>query len=461
MTFNQHHNLSQQLQTSTILVVDDNPTNLEVLSATLENHGFTVSVAIDGENALSQAEYLNPDLILLDVMMPGIDGFEACRTLLSNPKTQNIPVIFMTALADPMEKVKGFELGAVDYITKPFQQEEVIARVNLHLRLSFLNKTIAEQNQRLEQQVAERTAALTQALETLQRSQLQLVQSEKMSSIGQLMAGIAHEINNPLGFINGNLSLAQEGFTNLLDHLQLYQAEFPQANDKILDHAESIDLDFLIADLPKLTKSLRVGCDRIKDISNSLRIFSRSDTERRVRFRIEEGLEVTLMLLRHRLKAVDQIPEIHIVKDYGKLPEIDCYAGQLNQVFMNLLANAIDALHSSGYTASMVKRGEAKQPTIWVKTEWIHCEPKLHDIVRIAIRDNGLGIPPHLQSKIFESLFTTKPVGKGSGLGLSISRQIVEETHGGKLMLTNTSSEGTEFTIEIPVHEIENPSEKN
>ncbi|WP_103668504.1 sensor histidine kinase [Pseudanabaena sp. BC1403] len=454
MNFNQ----PLPLQPSTILIVDDNPTNLEVLSTTLEDHGFTVSVAIDGENALSQAEYLEPDLILLDVMMPGIDGFEACRLLLSNPKTQNIPVIFMTALADPTEKVKGFELGAVDYITKPFQQEEVIARVNLHLKLSSLNKTIAEQNQHLEQQVVERTAELTQALETLQKSQLQLVQSEKMSSIGQLMAGIAHEINNPLGFINGNLSLAQEAFANLLNHLQLYQAEFPKVSDKIIDHAELIDLEFLLTDLPALTKSLRVGCDRIKAISNSLGIFSRSDTEHRVSFKIEEGLEITLMLLRHRLKSVDQIPEIHIIKDYADLPKVACYAGQLNQVFMNLLANAIDALHASGYTVSMVKRGEAKQPTIWVKTELLQCETRLDDKVRITIRDNGLGIPPNLQTKIFESLFTTKPVGKGTGLGLSISREIVEEIHGGKLTLTSTSSEGTEFTIEIPVYD---PSEKD
>ena len=446
-------NQTVPLQPSTILVVDDNITNLEVLSTTLEDHGFTVSVAIDGERALSQAEYLKPDLILMDVMMPGIDGFEACRLLLSNPKTQNIPVIFMTALADPTEKVKGFETGAVDYITKPFQQEEVIARVNLHLKLSFLNKTIAEQNQHLEQQVVERTAALTEALETLQKSQLQLVQSEKMSSIGQLVAGVAHEINNPLGFINGNLSLAQEGFTNLIDHLQLYQSEFPNVSDKILNHAEFIDLEFLLADLPKLTKSMRVGCDRIKGISNSLRIFTRSDNEHRVSMNIREGLEITLMLLRHRLKSVDQLPEIHVVKDYGDLPEIDCYAGQLNQVFMNLLANAIDALRSTGHTVSMIKRGEAKQPTIQVKTEWVQCEPQLNDKVRISIRDNGLGIPPNAQPKIFESLFTTKPVGKGTGLGLSISRQIVEETHGGKLSLTSTSSEGTEFTIEMPVHD--------
>jgi signal transduction histidine kinase len=294
---------------------------------------------------------------------------------------------------------------------------------------------------------------LTQALETLQKSQLQLVQSEKMSSIGQLVAGVAHEINNPLGFINGNLSLAQEGFTNLIDHLQLYQSEFPNVSDKILNHAELIDLEFLLADLPKLTKSMRVGCDRIKGISNSLRIFTRSDNEHRVSMNIREGLEITLMLLRHRLKSVDQLPEIHVVKDYGDLPEIDCYAGQLNQVFMNLLANAIDALRSTGHTVSMIKRGEAKQPTIWVKTEWVQSEPQLNDKVRISIRDNGLGIPPNLQTKIFESLFTTKPVGKGTGLGLSISRQIVEETHGGKLILTSTSLEGTEFNIEMPVHD--------
>jgi signal transduction histidine kinase len=443
------NNQALESQPSTILIVDDNSTNLAVLSTTLESHGFTVSVAIDGENALSQAEYLKPDLILLDVMMPGIDGFETCQQLLANPVTHDIPVIFMTALADPGEKVKGFEIGAVDYITKPFQQEEVIARVNLHLKLHALNKTIAEQNQHLEQQVTERTAALSQALENLQRSQLQLVQSEKMSSIGQLMAGIAHEINNPVGFIGGNLSLAQEGFADLIEHLQLYQTEFPELNEKISAHAEEIDLEFLLTDLPNLTKSLRIGCDRIKDISTSLRTFSRSDTAHRVSFNIRDGLESTLMLLRHRLKSVDRRPEIQVIKEYGDLSLVDCYAGQLNQVFMNLLVNAIDALQAAHANGTL---SADHKPTIVIRTEWVKGESQSDDKVLIRIRDNGLGIPPQLQPQIFESLFTTKPVGQGTGLGLSISRQIIEEKHGGKLTFTS-SPEGTEFVIELAVHE--------
>ena len=204
--------------TPKILIVDDNPTNLKVLSDALRDQGRTTLVATDGESAIEQVDYALPDLILLDVMMPGIDGFETCRQLKANPRTQRLPIIFMTALSDPVDKVKGLELGAVDYITKPFQHEEVLARIKLHLNLFYLNN-------RLEQRVLERTQALEGSLNQLQTAQLQLIQSEKMSVLGQLVAGIGHEINNPIGCIDGNIKHAVSHIQDLLGLISLYQVK--------------------------------------------------------------------------------------------------------------------------------------------------------------------------------------------------------------------------------------------
>lgn len=226
-----------------ILLVDDNPTNLKVLSEAMANSGWTILVATNGDRAIKQAEYANPDLILLDIMMPEIDGFETCSRLKENPQTQDIPVIFMTALNDTGNKVKGLNIGAVDYITKPFQQQEVLARVGVHLRLSSLTKKLSEQNELLEQRVEERTAKLKQALDDLQKFQLQLVQNEKMSTLGQLVAGVAHEINNPVGFIDGNLNQAQGYIEDLLKLIELYQEEYPQTAPHIKDWIEEIDFN--------------------------------------------------------------------------------------------------------------------------------------------------------------------------------------------------------------------------
>jgi two-component system, NtrC family, sensor kinase len=221
-----------------ILIVDDNSNNLGILYNLLDDAAFEVLVAQDGESAIEKVEYAHPDLILLDIMMPGIDGFETCSRLKTNSLTTNIPIIFMSALSDAVDKVKGLSLGAVDYITKPFQQEEVLARVKLHLKLSYLNKKIEKQNQELEQRVQERTVELTSTLNELKQAQIQLVQTEKMSSLGQLVAGVAHEINNPVSFIFGNLNHASEYVKNLLEHLKIYQENYPNPVTEISDHAE-------------------------------------------------------------------------------------------------------------------------------------------------------------------------------------------------------------------------------
>jgi signal transduction histidine kinase len=421
-----------------ILLVDDTPTNLKVLAEALQGQGWKTLMAADGESALEQVEYRRPDLILLDVMMPGIDGFETCRRLKANPRSQDIPVIFMTALSDTLDRVRGLELGAVDYIAKPFQQEEVIARTRLHLRLSQL--TLA-----LEQQVADRTAALTDSLHELQSTQLQLVQSEKMSTLGQMVSGIGHEINNPINFIDGNLGYVESYMGGLFRLIELYQQKLPADSDVCALQTE-IDLPYVVADLPKVVRSMQTGATRLQEISLSLRTFARGDVNSMVTYQVDEGIDSTVMLLGHRLKANQHRPAIEIVKQYQEVPPIECYPGQLNQVFMNLLANAIDALEEGNVAADRQYTDIMERPNQITISVGV-----VQNALVLRFGDNGTGIPEAVKARIFEPTFTTKAVGKGTGLGLPISRQIIEEKHQGKLECFSTMGEGTEFVITFPL----------
>lgn len=452
----------------TILIIDDSPTNIVLLSELLQESGYTVWIARDGETAICKVTEELPDLILLDVLMPGPDGFEICQRLKSNPLTDEVPIIFMTALSDPVDKVKGMNLGAVDYITKPFRQEEVLARVKTHLKIRKLTRSLAKQNQllkqeiqekiaaeaslqklteELEKRVEERTAELTKAMYDLQKAQVQLVQKEKMSTLGQLVAGVAHEINNPINFIAVNLTHVEKYIEDLLEHLQLYQEKFPNPGNEIENHAEEIELEFLVEDLPSIVASMQTGTERINQISVSLRIFSRSDTSTKVAVNIHEGIDSTLMILKHRLKANENRPAIEVIKQYGILPLVECYAGQLNQVFMNLLSNAIDAFdeYSQAYSYKELELNPSK---IIINTE--HQEKEQQILIRI--NDNGPGMLPEAQAHLFEPLFTTKPLGKGTGLGLSISHQIVVEKHGGQLTCNSVPGKGVEFIIALPLY---------
>lgn len=425
-----------------ILAVDDNSTNLSVLSQALKQVGLKVRVAMNGASAIKIAQQYSPELILLDIQMPDMDGFETCARLKANLSTQAIPIIFMTAMADTDSKVKGLSLGAVDYITKPFEEQEVIARVKVHLQLRQLAKTLEERNtqlqhwtEELEQRVAERTAEISQALQDLQQFQLQLIQSEKMSTLGQLVAGIAHELNNPIGCIANNLSPAFEYVATLTKVIDFYQQFCPEATLKMEQMLGDMDMAFALEDLPKLLKSMKLSTERITDISISLRNFSRSDASTKVRVNLHDGLDSTLTILSHRLKAVGSRPLIKVIKDYGDLPDLECYPGLLNQVFMNIIANAIDALEESLPTI----------PEIRIQTSFINRQ------IIILIADNGIGMSAEVQQKAFNQLFTTKVVGKGTGLGLSIARQIVEEKHGGHITFTSEVGKGTEFAIAFPI----------
>ncbi|MBD1939014.1 response regulator [Microcoleus sp. FACHB-68] len=428
-----------------ILVIDDSPTNLEILQSTLESAGYKVMVEMDGLTGLEQAKSYPPDLILLDVMMPGMDGFETCRQLQADPLTKNIPVIFMTGLADPGDKVKGLQLGAVDYIIKPFRKEEALARIQTHLKIRRLSLELEQQKHQLEELVQKRTAELTETLNELKRTQLQLIQNEKLSTIGQLVAGIAHEINNPVGCITGNLDQARVAVEDALDYIRLFQAKFPNPGPEIEQKAEEIDLEYVLEDLPKMFLSMKAGIQRICDISTSLRTFSRADVDFKISVNIHEGLDSTLMILQHRLKAQAQHPAIQIIKNYGELPKIECYLGQLNQVFMNILANAIDALEeaSRGRSYEALKTN----PNVIAVTTEMKDEQQI--VIRIA--DNGMGMTEEVKQRIFDPLFTTKPVGKGTGLGLAIVHQIIVQKHGGTIDVNSEQGKGTEFIMKIPI----------
>lgn len=321
------------------------------------------------------------------------------------------------------------------------------AAVSIENALLYQNLQTANQAlQASETQLKQKTIQIEESLRSLQEAQLQLIQSEKMSSLGQLVAGVAHEINNPVNFIAGNLLHAEGYVKDLVNLLNHYMKKYPAPGKDIENQIEEIDLEYLMEDLPKLISSMQAGTDRIQSISTSLRTFSRSDTTSKVPFNIHEGIDSTLLILKHRLKSNENRPAIEVRKEYGLLMPVNCYPGQLNQVFCNILGNAIDALEEFNLRRS--KEEIKRSPNIiWIKTE-LNLD---NNSIVIRIKDNGIGMPENVRKQVFDHLYTTKPVGCGTGLGLSISRQIIEEKHQGKLTCISTPGEGSEFTIELPL----------
>ncbi|HEY9616293.1 MAG TPA: response regulator [Microcoleaceae cyanobacterium] len=399
----------------TILIVDDIPTNIKVLVDLLDESGLNIAVAKSGEIALEKVHKVAPDLILLDVMMPGIDGFETCRRLKTDVRTREIPIIFMTALSDPVDKVKGLQLGAVDYVTKPIHQEEVLARINVHLEL--------------------------------RRTRLKLVQEEKLASLGQLVAGLAHELNNPVNFIYGNLVYVQRYSQQLLEAVKLYESQCSSLTPEIQALSDQMDLDFVQADLPKLLASIESGTRRIQELVRSLRIFSRLDEAEYKAVDLHEGIESTLMLLGSRLQAKVPYPPITVTRDYGDLPLVECYAGELNQVLMNLLTNAIDAIEDKLKHWTAIHHPDLADyiPNIYLQTVVTDQQQ-----ISIRIADNGIGMSEVVQQRLFDPFFTTKAIGQGTGLGLAIVHQIVVEKHRGSLRVKSTPEQGTELIVSIP-----------
>ncbi|MHC5858677.1 hybrid sensor histidine kinase/response regulator [Nostoc sp.] len=434
MHFNQTNNYKRN-----ILVVDDTPDNLRLLSAMLTAQGFEVRKALNGKMALTACQMVLPDVILLDINMPGMDGYEVCQQLKADEKTCEVPVIFISALDDVVDKVKAFDVGGVDYIAKPFHGAEVVLRIENQINLRLLQVKLQEKN-----------FLLQQALDNLQASQVQQIQNEKMVALGQLVAGLAHEINNPISFIYGNLQYAGQYVEDLVNMIEVYQQEYPKPTPKVQEIAKDIDLNFMIKDLQNLIGAMYRGSDRIREIVLALQHFSRHDEAEMKRVNIHEDIENTLVMLQHRLRETADRSAIIIVKDYGNLPLVTCYASELNQVFMHLLNNAIDAIEEGVENKSSIPYSLLSTPQIRIHTEVTDL-----NMVKIAIADNGLGIEESLRSRLFDPFFTTKPVGKGSGLGLSISYQIIVRKHRGNITCNSSVGKGAEFAIEIPIEQPE------
>jgi len=410
-----------------ILFVDDEPALSRLIKTKYRSKVKAKELEFFfAENGLAALNFLKENLIhivITDINMPEMNGL----VLLDKIKSLNLPAptIVLSAYGDMQNIRSAMNRGAFDFLNKPIDFEDL--EITIQRALDHLKES--QENQ-----------------QKLQQAQTQLIQSEKMSTLGELVAGVAHEINNPVGFLTGNITIAEDYFTEIVELLNLYEEKFPDPGAEIIHKMQEIDLDAMKEDIPELISSMREGTDRILSLSTSLRTFSRSDISAKSSFNIHDGIDSTLRILKHRLKANEFRPDIHIIKVYGDLPTVECYPGQLNQVFMNIFANGIDALDQSSMGQSYEEILENPK-TITIRTE---VKPENGTVI-IGIRDNGSGIPENVKEHIFEYLFTTKPVGKGTGLGLSISYQIIVEKHSGQISCVSELGEGTEFIIEIPI----------
>ncbi len=410
-----------------ILIVDDTPTNLKVLAKTLTNSGLEVAVATNGEMALQQVEYDPPELILLDILMPGIDGFETCKALKADPSTQDIPIIFMTALSDTVDKVKGLSLGAVDYIIKPFEEEEVLARVHIHLQLQTLTKTLAKKNQEL-----------AQALEQIQVTQQQLITQERLAIIGTLMTGVAHELRNPLNFINNyaecSVELADELFVEFNNQLAIPTEE----SQKMITE--------IIQDIKENAIIIQQQGQRADEVIQNLLMQARIDRGQTQRKDLNSLLDQSIQLACKSQWAQNIKLPIQIITDYDQtIGSIEMIPADLSRAFINLAENACYALQTRFNPIQNHSHGPTElTPSLWIKTH------NQDQTVVIEIRDNGCGIPTNIKDKIFNPFFTTKPTGEGTGLGLSLTRDILVDQHRGTITVETEPGRFTQFTIILP-----------
>ncbi len=425
-----------------VLVVDDQPIAAKSIRQLLASAPeMVIHYCQDPTLALATAVDVAPSVILQDLVMPDVDGLILVKFFRAHPTTRNTPIIMLSSKGDPEVKAAAFSMGANDYLVKLPDPIELIARLRYHAAAyqNLLRRYEAEQtlaySRRLEKQVEGRTAELKQALDTLKQAQAKLIHTEKMSSMGQLVAGIAHEVNNPINFIYGNLNYINGYVEDLLALIRAYQQQYPSPPPPVSEKLEELDLEFTSPDLLQSFNSLRTGAKRIRDLVLNLRNFSRFDEAAIKTVNLHEGIDSTLAMLAPDLEG------IVVEKEYGDLPLVECYASQLNQVFMHLIRNALDVLNSPA------DRTTDKSPLLHISTA---IAPK--NRVAVWIADNGPGILPEIQERIFDPFFTTKAVGKGTGLGLSISYQIVTGQHEGKLKCYSVPGQGAKFLIELPIH---------
>ncbi|ABG50443.1 response regulator receiver sensor signal transduction histidine kinase [Trichodesmium erythraeum IMS101] len=428
--------MTKKLNSEHILVVDDVQANLKVIVKTLTNEGYKVSTAISSDQALKQISYDLPDLILLDIQTSGIDGFEICQRLKENPEMKDIPVILMAVPSNIKNIVKGLTLGAVDYITIPFQTIEVLSKVKNHIHLQQLKKN-------LEKEVAKKTYELTQALEQLKASQVKPIKSEEMLVTGELMAGVANEFNHPIGSIYSNSFYLETYIKNILEHLFLYQKNYPNPVAEIIQSAEDIDLDFIIEDFPNIITSIKTSSERIKYLSSYLQKFRKQSV-----ITAHKSIDSALLILKHRLKANQYRSGIKVVKKYGDLPKMKCLPGQLIQVFMNIIYNAIDEIDEFG---KKVGFSNCKfEPKIVINTLMSHDKKE----VIVTIKNNGIGMSEEVKRTVFDKLSNTRALAKGTSLSLSIAHQIVVNNYHGKLCCESIINKGSKFILQLPITEM-------
>jgi two-component system, NtrC family, sensor kinase len=406
-----------------ILLVDDNPSDLDTLGSLFQPH-YDVLAAPSGKRALQvAASAAKPDLILLDVMMPDMDGYDVLDRLRDDPLTRDIPVIFVTGLDSTEDEEHGLELGAVDYIAKPYRPPIILARVHNQLELKHARDWLRDQNAYLEAEVERR-------MKESQQAHIQLLQSEKLATIGLLAAGVAHEINNPIGYITSNLASLESYLSDIFDLLDAYEAlegaspSCEAALSRIREIKQQKEIGFLRADIGHLMAESREGLVRVAKIVSDLKDFSRAESNDWQWANLHDGLEAILGIAWNEISC-----RCTLRKDYGDIPEIYCIPSQIDQVFLNLLVNAAQAITDKG--------------EITLRTG------QVGDEVFVAIADNGVGIADDDLSRLFEPFFTTKPVGKGTGLGLSIAYGIVQK-HKGRIEVKSAVGQGTAFTVWLP-----------
>lgn len=427
------NNLTDDFHQARILSVDDNVKNLDTLLAALGDN-YDLRVAIDGQTALDLiANGYRPDLILLDIMMPGIDGYEVCKRLKNNPAVAAIPVIFLTALDNDQDETKGLALGAVDYITKPFSPAIVCQRIKTHLELKL-------HHDRLDEIVAQKTAELSTAYVDLKKIHDQMVQQEKMASLGQLAAGVAHEINNPAGFVNSNIGSLEKYVERLLQWTLFVDEHMDKIDNaelvaELSSKKRALKIDYILDDIKSLIAETKDGIERIGAIVRNMKNFCRAEDDELKQINLAECIDSALSIAWNEVKY-----KATVEKHYAELPPISALPQQLGQVFVNLLVNAAQAIEDQGQITITTKLEQGGVGSNGVETSW----------AVVSICDTGSGMTPEQQLRIFEPFYTTKEVGKGTGLGLSICADIVQK-HNGTITVDSTVGVGSCFVLKLPI----------